>query len=140
MNVRIPFSLGTALLCLFVNAANGQDFDAVPKTPSPEYLASQNLERKLDDVAEVMPLYEVAVISRLCSDRELQLATGKSRDACVKQVYSLRQACSEFYQRKFPRADNAKVDGRLDHAGFARGFAQCLQGELLQAAESLAAD
>ena len=88
---------------------------------------SDALSPQLADVGHMLPLYEAAMVSRLCSSRALKIDSPASRKACVQAVYPLIENCSRVLHRKFPRADNARRDGRLDHRSFATSYLSCLR-------------
>ncbi len=92
-------------------------------------VSTQKLARKLPDAGHVMPLYTAAMISRVCASPKFQAEIGKSKADCAKALYKIRRACMRVYQAKFPRADNEKIDGRLDHQSFATGYMQCLKDQ-----------
>ena len=91
---------------------------------------SDALPLQLPDAGQMLPLYEAAMVSRLCADRASKTDSPASRKACVQAVYPLVENCSRQLHRQFPRADNARRDGRLDHRSFAASYLRCLRREV----------
>ena len=75
----------------------------------------------------MMPMFEIAMISRLCKSAEFQAQIGKARSDCSKAVYQVRQVCTKAFHDKFPRADDAEVDGRMSFRNFSADYMQCLE-------------
>ncbi len=114
--MRLRYSSLTALLVL----------------PSVIAFASRSdaLSSQLPDVGHMLPLYEAAMVSRLCSGNASKIDRPTARKACVQAVFPLVETCSRALHRKFPRADNARRDGRLDHRSFAARYLRCLRQQV----------
>ncbi len=91
---------------------------------------TDGLSPQLPDVGHMLPLYEAAMVSRLCAGSALETEGPAARKACVQAVYPLVENCSRALHRKFPRADNARRDGRLDHRSFAASYLRCLRRQV----------
>lgn len=114
----------SALLAAPTGATTGDS--AITRHPSPEFLAGRELPRKRPGSANVMALYELAMISRLCSARTQAPVRNESRSNCARSLFEIRRQCTRTFQHQFPRADNRRADGRLDHESFAAGYRRCL--------------
>ena len=99
---------------------------SITRQPSPEFLAGRELPRKRHGSANVMAMYEIAMISRLCSARAQTPLRTKSKRHCARALFEIRQKCTQKFQHKFPRADDRRLDGRLDHRSFASSYRGCL--------------
>lgn len=77
----------------------------------------------------VMPLYEIAMVSRLCASPDFETNAGESPDDCARAIYPFAKACTSAYHGKFPRGDDAEVGGRLSHRNFAAAYLRCLRGQ-----------
>jgi len=132
VNNRIEFKVYIFAAVFLASLVNAQDFSdtSIDVWRSPPGAAKPvELSRQLPDAGPIMPLFEIAMISRLCGRSDFQKQIGKSRNECSKAVYSVRQECTKSFHRKFPRGDNAKVDGRMSFQGFAAGYMQCLKDQ-----------
>jgi len=86
------------------------------------------LSVKAPDVGHMLPLYEVAIIERVCSDETYKTEIKKSRNECAKEMFKVVSECTADHQSKFPRSDNEKVGQRLDYREFSTLYKQCLKG------------
>ncbi len=75
----------------------------------------------------IMPLYEIAMVSRLCASPDLRANAGGSPEDCARAVYPFAKPCTSEYHDKFPRGDDAEVGGRLSHRNFAAAYLRCLR-------------
>jgi hypothetical protein len=87
------------------------------------------LSQRKADIGPVMPLYEVAMVSRLCADAEFRERTGADGRDCARALYSRAENCTVAFHDRFPRGDDAEIDGRLSHRNFAEGYLRCLRDE-----------
>lgn len=88
----------------------------------------EGLSRKTPGIHHLMPLYEIAIIERTCSNDAYQADIKKSRDDCARELFKVVSSCTADHQMKYPRADNRRVGARLNHASFAALYQKCLKG------------
>jgi hypothetical protein len=85
------------------------------------------LPRERRDTGPTMPLMEISLILRLCRNPAFQLKAGTSVDECAKAMFELKRRCTKSFRRKFPRADNQNLQGRLTFRKFFEGYGRCLR-------------
>jgi len=116
-----------ALLTLSASAEDAQDRSADVWRSPPGSARPVKLPRERRDTGPMMPLMEISLIERLCNNPAFQSKTGKSRDDCAKAVFSVKSKCTKEFHRKFPRGDNADIDGRQNFRKFSEGYMRCLR-------------
>jgi len=125
------FSLiATALLALSATAEDAPNWSADSWRTAPLSEKAVVLDQQPADVGRMMPMMEIALISRLCASPEFQTQISKSRNDCARTMHKMKQTCTKEFQRKFPRADDAEVDGRLSFRSFADGYMQCIRDQV----------
>lgn len=110
-----------------VTVAAGPHWNTESWRSAPVSEKATDLVEPRTDSAHVMPMYEVAMASRLCADRAYRKEARMSRDQCLHRAYRAKRECTSRYQRRFPRGDDAEVDGRLTHRKFAAAYMACLR-------------
>jgi len=90
-------------------------------------LTASELPAKAPDIGHMMPLYEVAMIERICSSPRYRKKINRSRKQCAREMAKVVSRCTADHQARFPRASNKKGGGRLGYRSFATGYERCLK-------------
>jgi hypothetical protein len=79
------------------------------------------------EMEHLMPLYEIWVLDRLCSNPRYQSEIGQSRMSCIRESRAGLPRCNAKYRTKIPRNDSQEINGRLRYRDFVAGFTSCLK-------------
>lgn len=120
--------LGSALI-FSANASDSANYSAESLRSAPRSEKIVDLPRQLPDAGQVLPLHEIAMVSRICANPKYRSQIGKSRDECSKAIFKARRECTKAFHDKFPRADNLEIDGRMSYQKFAAGYMRCLRDQ-----------
>ena len=82
------------------------------------------------EMGHLMPLYEIWVLDRLCSNTRYQAEVGQSRMKCIRRARADLPHCTNEYRRKIPRNDSREIDGRLRYRDFMAGYTRCLKEQI----------
>lgn len=140
MNDRTSRTLFTAALALLAFSAAAEDapnWSADSWRTAPISEKAVTLEPQATDVGDMMPMMEIALVSRVCANPEFRTQVGKSPNDCARMLHKIKQSCTKEFQNKFPRADDAEIDGRMSFQRFSEGYVQCLKDRYT---ESIAVD
>lgn len=112
-----------------LSAAAPQNWTADSWRSAPRSDKAREVPAHAANAALALALYEIAITARLCERDGIGGRLSGPPGDCQRAMHRFARVCTARYAGRFPRGDDAEVDGRWSHRKFAAGYANCLRDE-----------